>query len=175
MSLARAKFVLRLHHFDVVGDTGLKAVARLFHFLAGEIDAEVGDIHFAARAGQLGRSPSSLPARCGCELLLLLLQLADREFGLGALGLDAAAGEERHVDVGLVVCRPGWRCSELSPCCAQKPLAEIRGSRASAAARNSSCGALLLDSEPVSVRAGSAGALERLIDVDVGSIEEARP
>ncbi len=59
--------VLRLDYFDAVGDTGLKAVARLVDFLAGEIDAEPGDIHFAARAGQLGDARFARRARCGCE------------------------------------------------------------------------------------------------------------
>src|ERR1039457_3784695 len=42
--------VLRLNHFYVVGDARLKAVAGLFHFLAGQFDAELGDVHLAARA-----------------------------------------------------------------------------------------------------------------------------
>src|ERR1017187_1178726 len=37
--------VLRLNHFHVVGDAGLKAVAGLFHFLAGQFDAQLRDVH----------------------------------------------------------------------------------------------------------------------------------
>src|ERR1035438_10184637 len=46
--------VLRLDHFHVVGHARLKAVARLFHFLARQLDAQLGDLHFAARAAQPG-------------------------------------------------------------------------------------------------------------------------
>src|SRR5260370_42684155 len=46
--------VLRLNHFHVVGNARLKAVAGLFHFLPRPIDAEPGDLHFTARAGQFG-------------------------------------------------------------------------------------------------------------------------
>src|ERR1039458_6748586 len=35
--------VLRLNHFYVVGDTRLKAVAGLFHFLARQFDAQISD------------------------------------------------------------------------------------------------------------------------------------
>src|ERR1022692_1730771 len=44
----------RLNNFHVVGDARLKAVAGLFHFLAGQFDAEFGDVHLAARAAKLG-------------------------------------------------------------------------------------------------------------------------
>src|SRR4029077_19143621 len=47
--------VLRLHHFHAVGHARLKAVTRLFDFLAGEIETEPRNIHFVARAGHLGR------------------------------------------------------------------------------------------------------------------------
>src|ERR1035438_2496128 len=46
--------VLRLNHLHVVGHARLKAVAGLFHFLARQLDAQLGDLHFAARAAQAG-------------------------------------------------------------------------------------------------------------------------
>src|ERR1017187_9140015 len=47
------QFVLRGDDFNVVGDAGLKTVARLFDFLFGERDAERGDLHLTARRFEL--------------------------------------------------------------------------------------------------------------------------
>src|ERR1017187_6258226 len=40
--------VLRLNYLHVVGHARLKAVAGRVHFLAGQVEAEVGDVHLAA-------------------------------------------------------------------------------------------------------------------------------
>src|ERR1035441_8668038 len=76
--------VLRLNHFHVVGDARLKAVAGLFHFLARQFDAEFGDVHLAARAAQVNDGGLHVEHDAVAHFLLLLLQLPDGEFGLGA-------------------------------------------------------------------------------------------
>src|ERR1017187_4824072 len=94
--------VLRLNHFHVVGDAGLKAVAGLFHFLARQLDAEFGDVHLAARAAQLSDGSLHVEHDAVAHFLLLLFQLADGEFGARPLRLYAPAGEDGHVEVGRV-------------------------------------------------------------------------
>jgi len=67
--------------------TRLEAVARLVDFLLGEVDAEVGDIHFGGAEASWARR-FDLERDAVAELLLLLVKLADGEIGLGALGLN---------------------------------------------------------------------------------------
>ena len=97
------QLVLGGDHFDVVGHAGLEAVARLVHFLARQFDSQVGHVHFAARGFQLRDGGLHFQGDAVAQLLLLLLELADGQVGLGALGLDAAAGEEREIQAALVL------------------------------------------------------------------------
>src|ERR1017187_2232461 len=73
------QFVLRGDDFDIVGDAGLEAIARLFHFLFGERDAESGDVHLAARRFELRGGGLDFERDAVAEFLLLLLELADRK------------------------------------------------------------------------------------------------
>ena len=131
--------VLGLDHFDIVGDAGLKAIARLLHFLPRQLDAEVGDIDLAARAGQLGDRQFSLPARCGCAISCsCCFSWRMASSALRALGLNAAAGEERDIDDRLVaIDRDGGAVVEslFAPEAAD---GERAAGAASAAARSSS-------------------------------------
>src|ERR1017187_2102024 len=96
------QFVLRGNDFDVVGHAGLEAVARLSDFLRGEVDAQVGDVHFGARGLELGQGRLDLEGDAVADFLLLLAKLADGEIGLGALGLNLSPRKQRNVDGTLV-------------------------------------------------------------------------
>src|ERR1035441_6674619 len=67
--------VLRLNHFHVVGHARLKAVAGLFHFLARQFDAQLGDVHLAARAAQVSDGGLHVEHDAVAHFLLLLLPL----------------------------------------------------------------------------------------------------
>src|SRR5271165_3524785 len=45
--------ILRLNDFNVVGDAGAEAVASLIDFFFGQLNAEIGDLHFVARGFQV--------------------------------------------------------------------------------------------------------------------------
>src|ERR1039458_2036327 len=107
--------VLRLNHFHVVGHARLKAVARLFHFLARQIDAQLGDVHLAARAAQPGDGGFHVELDAVAQFLLLLFQLAYGELRAGTLRLYAPAGEERHLEVGLVAVDRGGGAAVMVP------------------------------------------------------------
>src|ERR1039457_5810509 len=84
--------VLRLNHFHVVGHARLKAVAGLFHFLACQLDAQLGDVHLAARTAQPDDGGFHVELDAVAQFPLLLLQLAYGELRAGAL-----RSEERRV------------------------------------------------------------------------------
>src|ERR1035438_6234513 len=96
------QFVLRGEDFNIVGDAGLEAVARLFHFLPGQRDSERGDVHLASRRFELRRGGLDFERDVVADFLLLLFELADGERSSVASGLDAAAGKQRDIQVGLV-------------------------------------------------------------------------
>src|SRR5260370_14875070 len=66
--------VLRLNHFHVVGNARLKTIARLFHFLPRQLDAEPGALHFTTRASQLGEGGVHVEHDAVAPRPLLLLQ-----------------------------------------------------------------------------------------------------
>src|ERR1019366_2083538 len=165
--------VLRLNHFHVVGDARLKAVAGLFHFLARQLDAQFGDVHLAPRAAQLSDGGLDVEHDAVAHFLLLLLQLADGEFGAAALRLYAPAGEERHVEVGRVaVDRDGVTVVEplLGPEAADRNLGQpgIRGGA------QFQLSALLLGQDLAQLGASLPGALQGLIEIDFRGLEEDR-
>src|ERR1039457_86888 len=163
--------VLRLNHFHVVGHPRLKAVAGLFHFLARQLDAQLGDLHFAARAAQPGDGGLDVELDAVAQFLLLLLQLAYGELRAGALRLYAPAGEERHLEVGLVaVYRDGVAAVEplLGPEAGDRNLRQP-GIRRGAQLQ---FGTPLLGQDLAQFGASLPGALQGLIDADFRGIEE---
>src|ERR1039457_912139 len=156
--------VLRLNHFHVIGHARLKAVAGLFHFLARQLDAELGDVHFAARAAQLGDRRLHVEHDAVAHFLLLLLQLADGEFRARSLRLYAPAGENGHIEVGRVaVDRDGGAAVEplLGPEAGDRNLRQT-GVRGGAQFR---LGALLLGQDLAQFGASLPGALPGLVVV----------
>src|ERR1035438_6174770 len=163
--------VLRLNHLHVVGHARLKAVAGLFHFLARQLDAQFGDLHFAARAAQPDDGGFHVELDAVAQFLLLLLQLAYGELRAGALRLYAPAGEERHLEVGLVaVDRDGVAAIEplLGPEAGDRNLWQP-GIRRGAQLQ---FGALLQGEDLAQFGPSLPGALQGLIDADLRSIEE---
>src|ERR1017187_9858778 len=157
--------VLRLNHLHVVGHARLKAVAGLFHFLACQLDAHLGDLHFAARTAQPGDGGLDVELDAVAQFLLLLLQLAYGELRAGALRLYAPAGEERHVQVSLVaVDRDGIAAVEplLGPEAAHRNLRQP-GIRRGAQFQLSTP---LLGEDLAQFGASLPGALQGLIGVD---------
>src|ERR1019366_3545350 len=163
--------VLRLNHFHVVGHARLKAVAGLFHFLARQLDAQFGDRHFAARAAQTGDGGFHVQLDAVTQFLLLLLQLTYGELRAGALRLYAPAGEERHLEVGLVaVYRDGVAVVEplLGPEAGDRNLRQP-GIRRGAQLQ---LGTALLGENLAQFRPSLPGALHALIGVDLRGVEE---
>ena len=72
----------------------LEAVESLIHFLAGEVEPELGDVHFATRAGKLRDRVLHFQDDAVAYVLLLLFELTNRDIGLGALGLNPAPRED---------------------------------------------------------------------------------
>ena len=106
------------------------------------------------------------------SFLLLLLELADGQVGLGALGLDAPAGEEREIEAGLVLVDrddAGGREPLLHPEAAQRKLGQPLVGRGS----GSSSARCSWASDLAQFGAGGIGALQGLIHRDRRGIEEA--
>src|SRR5262249_40579129 len=95
--------VLRLNDFDVVGHAGLEAVAGLIDFRPGGLPAEVGDLHLVARGLQVEQSGLDVQGNLIAQIGFLLVQNLQLQIGFGDFGAGAAAGENGHVDGGLVV------------------------------------------------------------------------
>src|ERR1019366_3234481 len=163
--------VLRLNHFHVVGHTRLKSVARLFHFLARQLDAQLGNVHLAARTAQPDDGGFHVELDAVAQLLLLLLQLAYGERGAGAPRLYPPAGEKRHLEVGLVaVDRDGVAAVEplLGPEAGDRNLRQP-GIRRSAQLQ---FGTLLPGEDLAQFGPSLPGPLQGLIGADLRGIEE---
>src|ERR1019366_9388958 len=131
----------------------------------------LGDLHFAARAAQPGDGGFHVELDAVAQFLLLLLQLAYGELRAGTLRLYAPAGEERHIEVGLVaVDRDGVAAVEplLGPKAGDRNLRQP-GIRRGAQLQ---FGALLLVEDLAQFGPSLPGALQGLIDADLRSIEE---
>src|ERR1019366_4528355 len=125
----------------------------------------------AGRPPQPGEGAFHYELDAVAQLLLLLFQLAYGDFRAGALRLYAPAGEERHLEVGLVaVDRDG--VAAIEPLFGPEA---VHGNLRQAGIRRGAqlqFGALLAGEDLAQFGPNLPGALQGLIDVDFRGIEE---
>src|ERR1035441_1112022 len=166
------QLVLGGNDFDVVGHAGLEAVAGLYDFLLGEVDAQVGDVHFRARGLQLGEGRLDFEGDAVAELLFLLAKLADGEIGLGALGLNLSPCKQRNVDAALVyVDRNGTRGRE--PLLGPKAVEGELGKPGRVGGFQIELGASFASEDLAQLGARGVSAVEGLIRGNLRGVEEA--
>ena len=165
------QLILRVDYFEVVGDAGLKTVARLGDFLMGQLDPQVGDGDFAAGGFHLDRGGFHFQGDAVAQVLFPLLELADGKIGLGAVGLNSAAGEERENHTAFIlVGRYGAVGSEalLHPKAAERYFRQtLVGGGASVEP-----GALLFGAEGTQFGPRGIGFFQGLVEGNGGDIEE---
>ncbi len=95
--------VLRLHDFDVIGDAGGKAVARLLDFLLRELYSEIRNVHLVTRSLKLGERRLYFECNFISQIFLLLLDSLDFQICACNFRMDAASGKEWDINAGLIL------------------------------------------------------------------------
>src|ERR1044071_4672062 len=75
--------LLRLHHFNVVGDAGGKAIPRLRQFLVGELARTRGDLRLLASSLQIEKRRAHVVVDLRAHVVRLGTTLAQVGFGFG--------------------------------------------------------------------------------------------
>src|SRR5258708_35753719 len=96
------KRILRLNHFDVVCHSRFEPVARLIHFLLGELHSQIRHLHFVSRRLQIQQRGLHVQCDLVSQIVFLLFQFLDFQVRPPRSRVDPSASKQRHIHARLI-------------------------------------------------------------------------